>query len=69
MSRHHFQASVRCVRHFHVTVTLRSGQSPVVVSKRLGHASLSIASDVCAHVLPVWQCQASDDFARAMQEV
>ena len=58
--------TVRSLRHFHASVTLQSGQNPVVVSKRLGHASVSITSDVYAHALPGWQKQAADAFAKAM---
>ena len=39
---------------------------PVVVSKRLGHANVSITSDIYAHSLPGWQKQAADAFAEAM---
>ena len=38
--------TVRSLRHFHASVTLQSGQNPVLVNKRLGHASLSITSDI-----------------------
>ena len=31
----------RSLRHFHATVTSQSGQNQMVVSKRLGHASVS----------------------------
>ena len=36
--------TIRSLRHFHATVMLQSGQNPVVVSKRLGHANVSITS-------------------------
>ena len=58
--------TVHSLRHFHATVTLQSGQNPVVVSKRLGHANVSITTNVYAHVLPGWQRQAADAFAHAM---
>ena len=38
----------------------------MVVSKRLGHANVSITSDIYAHSLPGWQKQAADAFAEAM---
>ncbi len=61
--------SAKCsLRHFHSTVTLQSGQNPVVVSKRLGHANVSITSDIYAHALPGWQEQAADVCAQAMEE-
>ena len=58
--------TVHSLRHFHASVTLQSGQNPVVVSKRLGHANVSITTNVYAHVLPGWQRQAADAFAQAM---
>ena len=58
--------TVRSLRHFHASVILQSGQNPVVVSKRLGHANVSITSDIYAHSLPDWQKQAADAFAEAM---
>lgn len=60
--------TVRSLRHFHATVALQSGQNPVVVSKRLGHANVSITTDVYAHALPGWQKQLAEDFERVMVE-
>ncbi len=62
----HEAMTVRSLRHFHASVTLQAGQNIVVVSKRLGHASVSITSDIYAHALPGWQRQAADAFAEAM---
>ena len=58
--------TVRSLRHFHASVSLQSGQSVVIVSKRLGHASVSTTADIYAHSLPGWQKQAAEAFARAM---
>ena len=58
--------TVRSLRHFHASVTIQSGQNIVVVSKRLGHANVSITSDIYAHSLPGWQKQAAEAFAQAM---
>ncbi len=60
--------TVRSLRHFHASVVLQSGQNIVVVSKRLGHSSVSITSDIYAHALPGWQKQAADAFAKAMEQ-
>ena len=62
----HESMTVRSLRHFHASVTLQSGQNIVVVSKRLGHANVSITSDIYAHSLPGWQKQAAEAFAEAM---
>ena len=58
--------TVRSLRHFHASVTIQSGQNIVVVSKRLGHANVSITADIYAHSLPGWQRQAAEAFAEAM---
>ncbi|MCY4554889.1 MAG: site-specific integrase [Chloroflexi bacterium] len=59
--------TLRSLRHFHATVTLQAGQSPVVVSKRIGHSNPKITMEVYAHVLPGWQQDAAEAFADAMQ--
>ncbi len=56
------------LRHFHATVLLQSGTNPVVVSKRLGHANVSITLNIYGHVLPGWQKEAAAAFAGAMEE-
>lgn len=40
------------LRHTYATVSLRAGVSPEVVSKRLGHADVSITLSLYAHVMP-----------------
>ena len=57
---------VHDLRHFHASVMLQSNQSVVLVSKRLGHASVSMTADIYAHVLPGWQKEAANAFAKAM---
>ena len=56
------------LRHFHASVLLQSGQSPVIVSKRLGHSSVSMTLDIYSHLLPGWQKVAADAFAKAMEQ-
>ncbi|MFQ5873157.1 MAG: tyrosine-type recombinase/integrase [Dehalococcoidia bacterium] len=56
------------LRHFHASVMLQQRQSPVLVSKRLGHANVSITMDIYSHLLPGWQKDAADAFARAMKK-
>ena len=63
----HPNMTVRSLRHFHATITLQSGQNPVVVSQRLSHSDVSITSDIYAHALPGWQRQAANAFAQAME--
>ena len=59
---------VHDLRHFHASILLQQHQSPVVVSKRLGHANVSITMDIYSHLLPGWQKEAADLFASAMKD-
>ena len=54
------------LRHFHASVLLQNGQNPVLVSKRLGHSSVSMTLDIYGHLLPGWQREAAEVFAKAM---
>jgi len=56
------------LRHFHASVLLQSGQNPVLVSKRLGHASVSMTLDIYGHLMPGWQREAAEVFAKAMEQ-
>ena len=61
-------AKLHDLRHFHASVMLQNGQSLLLVSKRLGHASISTTSDVYGHLLPGWGKEAANAFAKAMKE-
>ena len=56
------------LRHFHASLALQTGQSIVLVSKRLGHSKTSITGDIYGHLLPGWQKQAAEAFAKVMKE-
>ena len=56
------------MRHFHCTVGLEQNANIAVMSQRLGHANPTITMRTYAHVLPSWQQDAADDFARTMAE-
>jgi integrase len=43
------------LRHTHATLALQAGIHPKVVSKRLGHATVSITLDTCSHAIPAMQ--------------
>ncbi len=60
--------TIRSLRHFHASVALQQGTNVVVSSKRLGHANVSITSNIYAHSLPGWQKQAAVDFEEAMMD-
>ena len=57
------------LRHFHATVLLQAGLNPVVVSQRLGHASVKTTLDTYAHVISGWQKAAAVAFAKAMERL
>ena len=59
--------TLRSLRRFHATVALHDNDdNPVVVSRRLGHSSVSITTDIYGHVLPGWQAETAESFARTM---
>ena len=60
--------TVRVLRHFHASVALQNGRNIVAVSQRLGHARISVTSDIYAHVLPAWQRDVAEGFAAVMRE-
>ena len=62
------QTKLHDLRHFHASVLLQSGQNPVLVSKRLGHSSVSMTMDVYGHLMPGWQREAAEVFAKAMSQ-
>ena len=56
------------LRHFHASLLLQSGQNPVLVSKRLGHSAVSMTLDIYGHLMPGWQREAAEVFAKAMSQ-
>ena len=60
--------TARVLRHFHALEALQNGHDIVAVSKRLGHARVSVTSDIYAHVLPAWQRDVAEGFAAVMRE-
>ena len=64
----HPEVTPHSLRHFHCSVTLERRVNPAVTSQRVGHANPAITMRMYAHVLPGWQQEAADDFARAMDE-
>jgi len=49
---HQFDIRFHDLRHTHASLLIKSGVSIVTVSKRLGHAKVSITMDVYSHLLP-----------------
>ncbi|MDQ1750621.1 MAG: hypothetical protein QOE71_1677 [Pseudonocardiales bacterium] len=51
------------LRHTHATLMLRAGIHPKIVSERLGHAKVSITTDVYSHAVPTLQREAASKLA------
>ncbi|MEE8158707.1 MAG: site-specific integrase [Dehalococcoidia bacterium] len=60
-------AKLHDLRHFHASVMLQNGESLLLVGRRLGHASIATTGDVYGHLLPGWQKEAANAFAKAME--
>ena len=62
-------AKLHDLRHFHASVMLqKGGGSLLLVSRRLGHARVATTGDIYGHLLPGWQKEAANAFAKAMKE-
>ena len=57
------------LRHFHASILIQEGSSPVMISQRLGHSSPSMTLDTYGHLMPGWQREAAESFAGAMRRV
>jgi integrase len=60
------QIGVHGLRHSAATWMIASGESPKVVTHRLGHAHVSITLQLYAHVLPAHDRAAADAFAAVL---
>lgn len=56
------------LRHFHASVMLQNGASLLLVSRRLGHASVATTGDVYGHLMPGAQKEAANAFAKVMDQ-
>ena len=62
--------TARSLRHFHASVALHTlGQNPVVVSRRMGHSTVSITQGIYGHALPGWQRETAVAVARVINPV
>ena len=62
------EAKIHHLRHFHASVMLQRGASLLLVSKRLGHASIATTGDIYGHLMPGQQKEAANAFAKAMKK-
>ena len=61
------QTTLHSLRHFHASALFELGESPILVSRRLGHASIKTTVDVYGHLFDGAQRQAAERFAQAMR--
>lgn len=60
------EIGVHGLRHTHATLLFQIGETPKVVSERLGHGTISITMDIYQAVLPSMQRAAADRFAELL---
>ncbi len=56
------------LRRFHASVMLQKGGSLLLVSKRLGHASVATTGDIYGRLMPGWEKEADKSSAKTMKE-
>ena len=61
------QTRLHSLRHFHASALFELGESPMLVSRRLGHASIKTTIDLYGHLFEGAQKAAAGRFARAMR--
>ena len=61
------QTRLHSLRHFHASALFELGESPMLVSRRLGHASIKTTVDIYGHLFEGAQKAAAEKFARAMR--
>jgi integrase len=58
---------IHALRHTHATLMLQQGVHPLIVSRRLGHASVQITLDTYSHVVPSMQREAAMSFEQGLR--
>ena len=56
------------LRHFHASLALQGKQNIAVVSRRLGHSSVTMTLDAYGHAMAGWQQGVADAVAEAMDD-
>jgi integrase len=66
-SLHRFEGTrFHDLRHAHASILLRRGEQPLVVSRRLGHSTVSFTLDVYGHLIPDQDASAARTFTAAV---
>ena len=50
----------------YLSLLIKQKASPKYIQKQLGHASISTTFDIYGHLMPGWQREAAEVFAKAM---
>ena len=58
---------LHALRHFHASALFDQGESPMLVSRRLGHASIKTTVDIYGHLFKGQQKRAAEAFGKAMR--
>jgi integrase len=61
------EGRLHSLRHFHASALFDQGESPMLVSRRLGHASIKTTVDIYGHLFEGAQKQAAETFGKAMR--
>ena len=61
------KGNLHALRQFHASAFFEQGESPMLVIRRLGHASIKTTIDIYGHLFEGAQKQAAERFANAMR--
>lgn len=57
------------LRHLQATLLIHAGTNPAVVSKRLGHSSISITLDTYTHSIDEFDRQSANNFENIIKDI
>ena len=63
------QTRLHSLRHFHASVLFEQSESLMLISRRLGHASIKTTVDIYGHLFEGAQREAAESFAKLMRNV
>lgn len=61
------ERKLHALRHLHASALFDQGESPMLVSRRLGHASIKTTVDIYGHLFEGQQKRAAEAFGKAMR--
>ncbi|WP_258359423.1 site-specific integrase [Moorella sulfitireducens (nom. illeg.)] len=57
-----------CLRHTHASLLLKAGVDIKIISKRLGHSSISITYDIYSHLMPGMEREVIEKFEALLKD-